>query len=525
MQLQKIEIDATPQVDLRQDKKILIPAAIVLFFIVVVSLLNPGATEKCLNSLYVPFVKYTGTYYLWVTFAMIFLSVYFICSRYGAIRFGDPGEKPEFGEGAWIAMMFCSGVAGAVMFWSIVEPLFNLAFPPQYAKALSREAYDWSLAYVLLHWGPVTWPWYAVTALPICFMFYRLKKPVLRISAVAGPVIGEKAVNGWAGSALEVFFIIGLVFSNTAVMGVSLPIVAQALSALVGHPPTFGLQAGILVASTAIFTTSVTLGLKRGIKVLSWINVFIALGMVTFTFVVGPTTQIFNSFTNAFGKMVGNFFDMLFWTSPWQTDSFPQDWTIFYALWMASYGPFMGLFIARISRGRTVRQVLLMSILGGMSGSFLIHGVFGSYTLNVQMSGLVDAVGLLKDSGGPAALIAVLQTLPLSGIVLIGYCLFSTIFLATSVDSSAYILACSATKKLAPGTEPSLFSRFFWAILQGGLALAVISLGGLAPAKIFANFSGALMLVPIAFAVIALFKFIKDIDMDHEARLEKNFKD
>jgi BCCT family betaine/carnitine transporter len=349
-------------------------------------------------------------------------------------------------------------------------------------------------------------------------MFYRLKKPVLRIDAVAEPVLGKKLIDGWAGSALEIFFIVGLIFSNTAVMGVSLPIVAQALSALTGIPPTFGMQVCILAVSTAIFTTSVTLGLKKGIKVLSWINVWIALAMVAFAFTVGPTTQIFNSFTNAIGKMTSNFFQMLFWTSPWKADSFPQDWTIFYALWMASYGPFMGLFIARISRGRTVRQVTLMSIFGGMAGAFLIHGVFGSYTLNAQHTGLVDAVGILKASGGPTALIAVLQTLPLGGVVLVGYCLFSTIFLATSVDSSAYIMACSATSRLAPGVDPSLFSRFFWAILQAGLALAVISLEGLGAAKIFANFAGALMLLPIGFAVFSWFIFIRSDDVRRELR-------
>ena len=516
--------DLTPQADTRQDMSILVPASVLLLIIVVASIAWPTATESFLQGIYNPFAANTGMLYLWITFGMILLSVYFSCSRVGNIRFGEPGEKPEFSNTAWIAMMFCTGVAGAVLFWSIVEPLWNLAAPPQYAAPLSQGAYNWSLAYVLLHWGPVTWPWYAVTALPICYMLYRQKKPVLRISAVAEPVIGAKATNGWAGKTLEVLFIVGLLFSNTAVMGVSIPIVAQAVSALTGIEPTFGMQMVILAVSTAIFTTSVTLGLKRGIKILSYVNVIISVAMIVYVFFVGPTVTLLNSFTNAFGQMLGNFFPMLFWTAPWQESSFPQDWTIFYALWMASYGPFMGLFIARISRGRTVRQVLLMSIFGGIAGSYFIHGVFGSYTLYAQHSGLVDAVGILKASGGPAALIAVLQSLPGSVFMLVGYILFSTIFLATSVDSSAYIMACSATRKLTIGTEPSLFSRFFWAALQGGLALAVISLGGIGPAKIFGNFAGAFMLIPIGFAIIAWFQFVRDHDMEQEERLEREVK-
>ena len=428
--------------DNRQDLWILGPAALVLILIVVSSIIYPKESESFLLSLYNPFVTHTGMVYLWATFGMILLSVYFSCSRYGNIRFGEPGEKPEFSDITWLAMMFSTGVAGAVLFWSIVEPLSNLSAPPQYADPLSIEAYEWSLAYVLLHWGPVTWPWYAVTALPICYMLYRLKKPVLRISAVAEPVLGAKTVNGWIGRAIEIFFIVGLIFSNTAVMGISIPIVAQAMSVFTGYEPNFTMQLCILGVSTVLFTASVTSGLKRGILFLSHANVIIAVVMILYVFCVGPTTTLLNSFTSAFGKMFGNMFEMLFWTSPWKEDSFPKDWTIFYALWMASYGPFMGLFIARISRGRTVRQVLLMSIFGGIAGYYFIHGVFGSYTLYVQNSGIIDAVAILKESGGPAALIAVLQTIPGGSVILLGgYVVFSTIFLATSVDCSAYIMA------------------------------------------------------------------------------------
>lgn len=504
--------------DLRQDMYILLPTAITLIVLILVCIANPESTSKWLGALYGPFAAKTGTLYLWITLAMICLSGFFAISKYGSIRFGEAGEKPEFSRVAWLVLMFCSGVAGAVMFWSIVEPLWNLAVPPQYAAPLSREAFEWSLTYVLLHWGPVTWPWYVICALPVCYMYYRLKKPVLRISAVAEPVLGKKATDGWAGHILEILFIIGLLFSNTAVMGVSVPIVAAAVAALTGWEATFGMQIWILAASSVIFTTSVTLGLKRGIKTLSYINAVIAVIMVLYCFVVGPSTKILDSFTFSMGKMFGEFMPMLFWTAPWQADSFPQDWTIFYALWMASYGPFMGLFIARISRGRSVREIILMGVLGGVAGSYLIHGIFGSYTLWAVQTNLVDAVGILKTQGGPAALIAVLSTLPFPSIMLIGYCLFSTIFLATSVDSSAYIMACASTRRLTPGDEPTTRSRVFWASIQTGLALAVLSLGGLQAVRIFANFSGAFMIIPIIISLIAWFKFIKYHDMDYEIK-------
>jgi len=497
------------EADLRPDKQILIPATLVLIAIIVCSILFPEASEQVLKSTYAVFAHTTGTWYLWATVVMILLSGYFMLSRYGEIKFGEPDEKPEFNNYSWIAMMFCSGVAGAVMFWSIVEPLYNLAFPPMFAEPLSRESYEWAMSYVLLHWGPVTWPWYMVTALPICYMFYNRKKPVLRISSAAEPLLGDK-VNGGIGKGLEIFFIIGLMFSNAAVMGVSVPIVNHALASTLGIQPSFTLELIILAVSAVIFTVSVTMGLKKGIKILSDFNVVVALVMVAFCFIAGPTVFIVDNFTSSFGHMLNNFMGMMFWTDPYTKGTFPQDWTIFYALWMASYGPFMGLFIARISRGRTVRQVIAMGLAGGIAGSYLIHAVFGGYTLYAQLNGLVDAVGILNASGGPAALVAVLGTLPAGSVVLVGYCVFSTIFLATSVDSCAYIISCAATTKLKIGSEPTRAHRFYWAVVQAGLALAAITLGGLGPVKIFANFSGALMLVPIVFVVISWFKMIRE---------------
>ncbi|GAU07789.1 hypothetical protein DPF_0488 [Desulfoplanes formicivorans] len=153
-----------------------------------------------------------------------------------------------------------------------------------------------------------------------------------------------------------------------------------------------------------------------------------------------------------------------------------------------------------------------MGLAGGIAGSYMIHAVFGGYTMFTQLNGIVDAVGILKASGGPAALVAVLQTLPMGKVVLVAYCVFSTIFLATSVDSCAYVISCSATTRLQPGSEPTRGHRFYWALIQAGLALAAITMGGLGPVRIFANFSGALMLIPIAFVIAAWFKMTREDD-------------
>lgn len=495
-------------IDLRPEWKIFVPAILVILLISIPSLLYPKASEEIIGAIYRPFAANFGTLYLWITLGLVLLCAFFAFSRYGNIKFGEPDEKPEFSLTSWIAMIFCSGVAGAVMFWSIVEPMWNLAIPPQHAAPMSVDAYEWSLAYLLLHWGPNAWCTYFITALPIAYIFHIKRKPFLRISSAAEMIIGKQK-DGILGRTVDVFFILGLLFCTAVTMCISLPTVEAALDKVFGLAPSFSVQIGILLASAALAGASVWLGLDKGIKWLSNANVVIALAMIVYGALCGPTSTLFKIFTNAAGKMVGNYFNMTFWTDPFGGGTFPQDWTIFYALFWAGYGPFMGLFIARISRGRTVREIIGWGMLGTVAGGFLIHGVFGSYTLWAQSTGLIDAVTILKEQGGPAAMIAVLDTLPYSKILLLAYCAFSTIFLATSVDSGCYIVSSTATRSMPYGCDPERTHRTFWAVAQGALALGLLAIGGLEVAKIFGNFSGALMALPVLLLTACWLRIIR----------------
>lgn len=277
-----------------------------------------------------------------------------------------------------------------------------------------------------------------------------------------------------------------------------------------GITPSFSLEVSILLVSALLAGVTVYLGLKKGIKRLSDLNVLIALGMVAYGALCGPTATLLDIFTNAFGKMVGNFWNMTFWTNPFSEGSFPQSWTIFYALFWAGYGPFMGLFIARISRGRTVREIIGWGMAGTVAGGFMIHGVFGSYTLWAQHNGIIDAVSILKEQGAPAAMMAVIGTLPYSKVIMVIYCVFSTIFLATSVNSGCYVVASTATRRMPTDSDPHRYHCTFWAVAQGLLALGLLAMGGLEVAKIFGNFSGALMALPSLLLTACWLKIIRE---------------
>ncbi|MBQ7456575.1 MAG: BCCT family transporter [Desulfovibrio sp.] len=502
--------------DLRPEIGIFWPALILILAVALPMVLWPAQAEKFIGGIYGTLSLKFGSLYMWFTVALCLICIFFACSRYGDVKLGPPEEKPQYSLKSWVAMIFCSGVAGACMFWAIVEPLWDVISLPQNAPAMSTEAFDWSLAYLLLHWGPNAWCTYFVAALPIAYLFHIRKKPVLRISAASEIVLG-KQTNGVIGRACDVFFILGLLFCTAVTMCVSLPTVVAALNRVFGVTPGFTVELIVLLVSACIAGWSVWSGLDKGIKVLSDINVIIALAMVFFGFFAGPTSQLIDIFTNAIGKMLGNYMNMTFWIAPFADNSFPRDWTIFYALFWAGYGPFMGLFIARISRGRTIREVIIWGMLGCIAGGYLIHGVFGSYTLWLQYNAVhhvegkaaLDAVAILKESGGAAAMMAVLDTLPFGKIVMCVYCVFSTIFLATSVDSGCYVVASVATRRLGVNDDPARWHRSFWALAQALLAVGLLAIGGLNVAKQFGNFSGALMALPVLLLTWSWLKIVR----------------
>jgi BCCT family betaine/carnitine transporter len=230
---------------------------------------------------------------------------------------------------------------------------------------------------------------------------------------------------------------------------------------------------------TAIFAASAYSGLKKGIKVLSDINVWLAVALLVFILAVGPTLFILKTTTNSLGLMFQNFIQMNFWTDPITNSGFPESWTIFYWAWWIAYGPFMGLFVAKISRGRTIRQVIMGMLVFGSMGCWAYFGVLGNYAMYLELNDILSITSLLKDEGAPTAIIAVINSLPLSTIVLPLFCLLALIFLSTQFDSAAYIMAAVATVELKEDQHPARWHRMFWAFALAALPLSLMFAGGL----------------------------------------------
>lgn len=429
--------------------------------------------------------------------------------RYGNVKLGGPDDEPEFAYLSWVAMLFCAGIGIAIVNWAFVEPIYYLSGPPFGVEPMSPEAAEWAGVYGQFHWGFTPWAFYALLTFPIGYSVYVRKQPHLTLSTASRGILGDKA-DGWPGKILDVVVIFGIVGGVGTSLGLAVPLVSELFSEMFGIENSFGLNLLILAIWTAMFSISVYKGLSKGIRVLSEINMYLAFILLFFVLAVGPTVFIMSMWGNSFGLMISEFFRLSFYLDPITKGGFPEGWTVFYWAWWIAYGPMMGLFVARISKGRTMRQIVVGELLWGSMGCWLFLAIWGGYTIHVTYNGLAPTVEILNSAGMPAAILSVLKTLPLNKIVLPFYTLLCFIFLATTLDSSAYTLASISTKEL-PGTEePARWNRLFWAFLLAFVGVGLLAVGGLKAVQL-SSIVVALPLMPVmVILILSMLKWLKE---------------
>ena len=411
-----------------------------------------------------------------LTFGLFILLMYLVFSKYGKVRLGD--EAPEFSTFSWGAMLFCAGMGTSIMFWSMMEPMYYYMGPPFGIEPNSSASAEWAVAYGMFHWGISAWSLYALPTVTIAYSFFVKKNHSLKISTACRGALGKHA-DGFVGKVIDILVIWSLVGGLGTSLGLGVPMVSAVVGEIFGVQQSITLSIIIIVIWVIIYSASAYMGLYKGIRKLSDWNVYLALGLALFVLIAGPTLFILSNFTNSFGLMLQNIALMSFSTDPINQGGFPQDWTVFYWAWFAATAPFIGLFVARISKGRTIRELIIHILLWGSLGSWIYFGILGGYTLNLQLSGALDVIGVLNDSGGPMAIVEILKSLPLEFIVMPFFAILGFIFLATSLDSTTYILAAISTKELSPGQEPARWNRMLWGMVLAALAVSLLLIGGL----------------------------------------------
>jgi choline/carnitine/betaine transport len=406
--------------------------------------------------------------------AVIIFMLWVGYSRTGGIRLGADDEKPEYSTGSWIAMLFSAGMGIGLLFWGPAEPLVFFNAPPYGATAEpgTVDAMNAALAQSFLHWGPMAWGFYAVVGGAIAYAAYRRGRTPL-ISALFTPIFGSRT-DGPVGAVIDVFAIIVTLFGTAVTLGMGALQIGRGVEYVTGIGP---LGNGFLILTiailTSLFVVSAVSGIKRGIRLLSNINMVLAGIIGLFIFIAGPTLFLLNLIPAAMIDFFRELGTMLM-RNPTQGDDaarFMSTWTTYYWAWWISWTPFVGMFIARISRGRTLREFVTVVIMVPSVVCVVWFGIMGGTTMWLEQSGAaISAAG-----GSDAILFAVFDQLPFGAVASVVAMLSIIIFFVTSADSAAIVMA-SMSQRGRP--EPSTWVTIVWGLLLGAGALALLLAGG-----------------------------------------------
>lgn len=485
---------------------------VALFAICVPLILWPDASGSVLSDMFSFMTKTFGVTYLWAGLGSLIFLAWLAFGQHGRTRLGD--HAPDFSTFSWAAMLFCAGIASGILYWSVIEWNYYYNSPPLGIEARSERAAEWAAMYGIFHWGVTAWAFYAVPTVIIAYSYYVRGIHVLKISEVCRGFLGG-LVDGPLGKLIDIIFMFGLLGAAGTSLGLGTPLIAAGVTQLTGIEDSFGLKLAVLLACTAIFAVSVWSGLEKGIKFLSNVNTGLALALLAFVLIVGPTVFMIKTGTNAIGLMLQNFVRLNTWTDPVTQSGFPEGWTIFYWAWWIVYAPFMGLFVAKISRGRTIRELIGGMLFFGTAGCTIYFAILGNYAMNLELTGAYDVTASLKENGGPATIINVIATLPLSGLMVAVFCIVALVYLATTFDSASYTLAAVTSDYLEEDQHPARWNRLFWAFAVALLPMSLMFVGGL---KSVQSASVITALPMIVLMLIMVLSFLKDLRRTSSAR-------
>ena len=440
--------------------------------VVLWGLLSPASLDSVFGELLVSITHNFGWFYLWVVLGLVVLAFFLAFSRYGDLKLGDEDEEPEFSVGAWFSMLFAAGMGIGLVFWGVAEPVSHYVSSPPGVASGTPEAANVAMRYAFFHWGLHPWAIYGVVGLAIAFFQFR-RKAAPMVSSVT-EALPSKIVQRLS-PAFNVLAVVATAFGVATSLGMGAQQINSGLSAVFGFPVGKASQVGIILVTTLLFLLSAVSGVERGIKWLSSGNLIVAGLLALAVLVLGPTIAIIDTFTSTLGAYMSEFVRMSLRMTPFRENSWVGDWTIFYWAWWVSWSPFVGLFIARVSRGRTIRQFIAGTVLAPTLVGFVWFSIFGGAALYMEIFQGVPVAEAVK-ADVSTAMFALFNALPMGAVMSVVATLLVMVFFVTSGDSATLVLGMMST---GGNPNPPNRVKILWGVLVSAISISLLLAGGL----------------------------------------------
>lgn len=478
----------------------------ITFIIVIWAIAAKNSFANAANNLLGFLTNNFGWSYLLSMLIFVIFAIFLALSKYGNIKLGSDDSKPDYSTASWFAMLFGAGMGIGLVFWGVAEPISHFVAPPG-LKPGTVEAANFAIKTSFMHWGFHPWANYSIIGLALAYFQFRKNKPGL-ISSIFEPLIGEKGVNGPIGKMIDIFAVFATVAGVATSLGLGTLQINSGLKYLFKIPENQIVQIIIIAVITVIFIWSAVSGIDKGIKVISDVNLYLAIGLLIISLLVGPTLKIINSLTNGFGSYIGTFIQDSLRIEAFGDNTWLNGWRIFYWAWWIAWAPFVGTFIARISKGRTIKEFVFGVIIAPSIASFIWFAVYGAMGINLGITGKLGMDALKSMAASPeTAFFAVMGHYKL-GIILsiIAVFLLGTFFI-TSANSATFVLGMLTSNG---DLNPSNSKKITWGLIQSLLATALLLAGGLASLQTASVAAAFPFIFVMVFACIALWKALRE---------------
>lgn len=492
-------------------KNIVFLASLFIVLILVgIGIADPELLDSLSTFIHQKIIDFFGWGYLIAAFLFLAFNLFFAFSKFGRIKLGKDYEKPRYSYFGWFSMLFAAGMGIGMIFWGVAEPMSHYLNPPHYIDVQTEEAAKFAMKYSFFHWGLQPWAIYITMSLSIAYFSFRRGMPPL-ISSCFYPLIGER-IYGPLGYLLDILAVFATIFGIATSLGLGAMQITSGLSSIFHFPASFTITLIIISVVTVLFLISSLTGLDKGIQTLSKTNILVALVLLLFMVIVGPTAYIFNVFTSTLADYFSSLFNMSLSTNPFRGYEWTQSWTLFYWAWWIAWSPFVGLFVASISRGRTIREFILGALIVPTLLTFLWFSVFGgaAFFLELnQQAGIAQSVSQDISVG----LFKLYTHFPLeTGLTLITVLLLGVFFI-TSADSATYVLSMMTSNG---NLFPPASKKITWGLIESTTAAILLFSGGLEALQKMSIAAALPLTIIMLFLIRSLIKGLnyefKDID-------------